>query len=251
VRKRVAFIAKIVQDIRQTCERREALGRMTMTLNEGGASEERIRALALPLWESAARPYGVALDFWLMAEQMVLEMMTASARMQAKATSEVPAAVAGVLPEAVPVSRIAELAECMWEAAGRQYGMAQDFWLAAERHVLAMVRAASVPPASPLAGWAGELASLPPKPYLDRIRQLAFYLWEAAGRQYGNALDYWLKAEQEVLETMATVARVAEAAAASPAATPRGTTGADAAATVAAAPVKVRAVRRPAVKRKT
>ena len=43
-----------------------------------------------PSGNSAARPYGMAMDFWLMAEQMVLEMMAATARMQDKATSAPP-----------------------------------------------------------------------------------------------------------------------------------------------------------------
>ncbi len=36
----------------------------------------------------------------------------------------------------------------------------------------------------------------------NRIQQLAFTMWEAAGRQHGMAMDYWLEAEREVLRTM-------------------------------------------------
>ena len=111
------------------------------------AVEENIRKLAQPLWESAARPYGMAMDFWLMAEQMVLELMTVTARMHDKATSAPPLPLMDELPSAVPVGKVRELAECMWESAGRQYGMAQDYWLSAERHVLAMMRAAAALPA--------------------------------------------------------------------------------------------------------
>lgn len=32
-----------------------------------------------------------------------------------------------------------------------------------------------------------------------RIRQVAYMLWEASGRDHGRALDFWLAAEQEVL----------------------------------------------------
>jgi hypothetical protein len=169
--------------------------------------EENIRKLAQPLWESAAQPYGMAMDFWLMAEQMVLEMMAATARMQDKATGAPPLPAIGALPSAVPVDRVRELAECMWESAGRQYGMAQDYWLAAERHVLTMMRAATALPAPGCSNpWAAELNSLSPAAYLERIRSIAYYYWEAAGRGYGRALDYWLQAERDLLNMAAAEA---------------------------------------------
>jgi Protein of unknown function (DUF2934) len=171
------------------------------------AVEENIRGLAQPLWESAARPYGMAMDFWLMAEQMVLEMMAASARMQHKALSPPPPPTVGELPSAAPVAKVRALAECMWDSAGRQYGMAQDYWLSAERHVLTMMRAATaLPPRENAKPWAAELCSLEPSAYLERIRLMAYYSWEAAGRRYGQALDYWLNAEREILSIMAAVA---------------------------------------------
>lgn len=161
------------------------------------AVEEQVRALAQPLWESAARPYGMAMDFWLMAEQMVMEMMAASARMSLTMLGEPPAPPKNA-PEAVPVAQVRALAQCMWESAGRHYEMAQDFWLAAERHVMAMVRAAGISDASP---FVQDLSTLTPSAYLDRIRASAYYLWEAAGRQYGQAMEFWLTAERQTLAT--------------------------------------------------
>lgn len=35
----------------------------------------------------------------------------------------------------------------------------------------------------------------------DRIREVAYMMWESAGRQYGMAMEYWLEAEREVLKT--------------------------------------------------
>jgi Protein of unknown function (DUF2934) len=171
-------------------------------------TEEDVRGLAQPLWESAARPYGMALDFWLMAEQMVLEMMAASARIQDAAFRPPPPPLAGEeLPSAVPVWKVRALAECMWESAGRQFGMAQDYWLSAERHVLTMLRAAtSLPSDEKMQPWAAELFALEPTAYLERIRLMAYNYWEAAGQRYGQALDYWLRAEREMLNTMATAA---------------------------------------------
>ena len=168
--------------------------------------EENIRKLAQPLWELAARPYGMAMDFWLMAEQMVLEMMVATARMHDKATSAPPPPSVDELPSAFPVGKVRELAECMWELAGRQYGMAQDYWLSAERHVLAMMHAATaLPPPGSLSSNAriAELLDLSPSAYLQRIRSMAYEYWEAAGRGYGQALDYWLQAERNILSAMA------------------------------------------------
>ena len=173
------------------------------------AIEENIRNLARPLWESAARPYGMAMDFWLMAEQMVLEMMAATARVQDKATSAPPLPSIGELPSAAPVGKVRELAECMWESAGRQYGMAQDYWLSAERHVLAMMRAATtlpVPGSLNSNARTAELLDLSPSAYLERIRSMAYDYWEATGRGYGRALDYWLQAERNMLSMMAAEA---------------------------------------------
>lgn len=47
-----------------------------------------------------------------------------------------------------------------------------------------------------------------------RIRDLAYALWESAGRQQGMAMEYWLQAEKEV---MTTVQRMASAAMPKPA----------------------------------
>jgi hypothetical protein len=187
--------------------------------------DERIRGLAQPLWESAARPYGVALDFWLMAEQMVIEMMSATARLQNKAASPPPPL--SELPDGMPVARVREMAECMWQSAGRQYGVAQDFWLAAEQHVLAMLRVSAFPVRDDNQAWATEVASLSPTAYLERIRLRAYYYWEAAGRHYGQALDYWLEAERDMLKMMWTATQggsepSAPADGISPAGAPKG-----------------------------
>lgn len=194
--------------------------------------DERIRGLAQPLWESAARPYGVALDFWLMAEQMVMEMMSTTARLQNKAASPPPPPLSE-FPDGMPVARVREMAECMWESAGRQYGVAQDFWLAAERHVLAMLRMGAFPARDEKQAWAAEVASLSPAAYLERIRLMAYYSWEAAGRHYGQALDCWLQAERDMLKMMGMATQgagqppSAPADGISPAGAPKGAAAAD------------------------
>lgn len=196
-----------------------------------GNLDERIRGLAQPLWESAARPYGMAIDFWLMAEQMVMEVVTTTARLQSKAAARA-APPDGELPEGMPVARVRELAECMWEAAGRQYGMTQDFWLAAERHVLAMLRASAFPTDSEKPGWPADLAKLSPAAYLEQIRRMAYYYWEATGRSYGNTLDYWLQAERDLLSMMSAATEGGDrtsppADGVSPAGAPKGAAASD------------------------
>ncbi len=160
--------------------------------------EIRIRSLAHPLWESAARPYGMALDFWLMAEQMILEMLTASARLATTAAGETMVSASGDDRAAAPINWVQDLAHCMWENAGKQYDLALDCWLAAEKHALALSRATAA-----AREGAKDLAALPAPAYLEHIRRNAYMLWESAGRQYGNALDYWLQAERQVLSAVA------------------------------------------------
>ena len=41
-----------------------------------------------------------------------------------------------------------------------------------------------------------------------RIRYLAYLMWESAGRQQGMAMEYWLKAESEVMSTLQAAARM-------------------------------------------
>lgn len=173
--------------------------------------EIRIRSLAHPLWESAARPYGMALDFWLMAEQMILEMLTASARLATTAAGETLVSAGDDDRARAPIGRVQDLAHCMWENAGRQYELALDCWLSAEKHAFAMTRAATA-----AREGAQELAALPAPAYLEHIRRNAYLLWDSAGRQYGNALDYWLQAERQVLQAMTEAAASASAAASAP-----------------------------------
>lgn len=36
----------------------------------------------------------------------------------------------------------------------------------------------------------------------ERVRDLAYMMWESAGRQQGLAMQYWLAAEKDVMEVM-------------------------------------------------
>jgi hypothetical protein len=105
----------------------------------------------------------------------------------------------------------------------------------------------------------------------DRIREIAYLMWESAGRQHGMAMEYWLSAEQEVLSTLQAAAqrmipdaaKTKSAAKSEPAKTdrpaleapaseapPASVAAAPSAASVAAAPSAASAAR-PAVRRAT
>lgn len=194
--------------------------------------EYQVNNLAYHLWLSAGREYGRALEFWIMAEQMVWELAVASARLSGSAT-EVGAAAKRTTPAiaAKYVERIRELACCMWNAAGAEWGRAMDYWIAAERHVTTMLMVpgamaetfhAEPSNTEPLnAGpadaepwemnvgrnlesvsrhfWADE--------YLDAIRADAYYMWEKAGRELGDdPLAFWLAAERQMLGRLETAA---------------------------------------------
>jgi hypothetical protein len=40
----------------------------------------------------------------------------------------------------------------------------------------------------------------------DKVRELAYLMWESAGRQQGMAMNYWLTAEKDILNTMQAAA---------------------------------------------
>ncbi len=64
--------------------------------------------------------------------------------------------------------------------------------------------------------------------FQNRINEMAYLMWETAGRQQGMAMEYWLQAEKEVMSTAQRAAErmipkaknapAAQAAAAKPAA---------------------------------
>jgi hypothetical protein len=65
-----------------------------------------------------------------------------------------------------------------------------------------MLRVSAFPARDDKNAWAAEIANLSPAAYLERIRLMAYYYWEAAGRGYGQTLDCWLQAERDMLKIM-------------------------------------------------
>jgi hypothetical protein len=194
--------------------------------------EYQVSNLAYHLWISAGREYGRALEFWIMAEQMVWELAVASARLSESAT-QVGAAAQRTAPAiaAKSVQRIRELAYCMWQAAGAEWGRAMDHWIAAERHVTtmlmvpgAMAEISNVEPSNTGPLDAGPADAKPSglnaerniepvcnrfsaDEYLNAIRTDAYHMWEKAGREHSeDPLAFWLEAERQMLHRLETAA---------------------------------------------
>ena len=170
--------------------------------------EHDIRNLAYHIWLTAGSDFSrTALDFWVMAEQMMIELTADSAR---RANTAATAAVenAAAWPSALRtlyLYRIRELAHNMWATSIEQRDRSMDYWLAAEKHLRLLAESAA---RTAGANFGAEdvlirtFETLAPTSYLEQIRKNAYQLWEAAGRQYGSALDFWLVAERKFLDSL-------------------------------------------------
>ncbi len=170
--------------------------------------EHEIRNLAYHIWQTAGRDFSrTALDFWVMAEQMVIEMTADSARQVSTTATTVLENVAA-WPSALRtlyLYRIRELAHSMWLASAEQRDRSMDYWLAAEKHLRLLTESAARSAGASLGkeeALAKTFETFSPANYLEQIRKTAYQLWETAGRQYGSALDFWLAAEQKVLDSL-------------------------------------------------
>jgi hypothetical protein len=171
--------------------------------------DNQVNNLAYHLWLSAGREYQRAVDFWIMAEQMVWELATASARLSGSAV-ELGAAIERTAPAIASsyLQRIQELAYFMWEASGAQCGRALDYWIAAERHVTTMMVVSGEMATSATGEESGGPDDFSAETYLNEIRTGAYYMWEKAGREHsGDHLGFWLAAERQVLDRIEADAR--------------------------------------------
>lgn len=171
--------------------------------------EPEIRNLAYHLWQSAGHEFGqTALDFWEMAERMVVELTADSVR-RANAAAASAIETAAAWPSALRalyLYRVRELAHHMWSASTEQHERSMDYWLAAEKHLRLLTESAVRAAGASLGreeAAVNAFEAFSPANYLEQIRETAYYLWEAAGRQYGSTLDFWLAAEQKMMESLA------------------------------------------------
>ena len=177
--------------------------------------EPDIRNLAYHLWQTAGRDFSqTALDFWAMAERMVIELTADSARRASAATA---AAVenAAAWPSALRALyryRVRELARDMWAASVERRDRALDYWLAAEQHLRLLAESAARTAGARLGReevLARTLETFSPADYLEQIRKTAYHLWETAENQHQSALEFWLAAESRFLESQAATATAA------------------------------------------
>ncbi len=170
--------------------------------------EHDIRNLAYHIWLSAGHEFSCALDFWVGAEQMVIEMTAASAR-QANAAVASAVEAASSWPSALRalyLYRVRELARCMWSASTDQRDHSMDYWLAAEKHLRLLTESAARTAGASVGredAMIKTFETFSPASYLEQIRKTAYQLWETAGRQYGSTLDFWLAAENKIMESLA------------------------------------------------
>lgn len=171
--------------------------------------EPEIRNLAHHLWQTAGRDFGqTALDFWAMAERMVVEMTVDSVRRTNVATA---AAVenAAAWPAALRALyhyRVRELARGMWAASAEQRDWSLDYWLAAEQHLRLLIELAARTAGARLGreeALARTFETFSAADYLEQIRKTAYQLWETAENRHQSALEFWLAAESRFLESQA------------------------------------------------
>jgi hypothetical protein len=171
--------------------------------------EQEIRSLAYHIWRTAGNEFGrTALDFWVMAERMVIELTADSVRLANMATTSAvetatswPSALC-----ALYLYRVRELARYMWSTGTEQRERAMDYWLAAEKHLQLLAESTARTVGASLGreeALARTFESFSPANYLEQIRKVAYQLWEAAGSRYGSALDFWLEAEKMIMDSLA------------------------------------------------
>lgn len=171
--------------------------------------EPDIRNLAYHLWQTAGREFGqTALDFWAMAERMVVEMTVDSIR-RANTTTATAVENAAVWPSALRALyryRVRELARDMWAASAERRDRALDFWLAAEQHLRLLAESAACTAAATLGreeALTRTFEGFSAADYLEQIRKIASQLWETAENQHQSALVFWLAAEHQFMKSLA------------------------------------------------
>lgn len=171
--------------------------------------EHDIRHLAYGLWQTAGREFSqTALDFWGMAERMVIEVTADSVRQVNTATASVIENATAWPPalRSLYLYRVRELARCMWSTSTEQRDRSMDYWLAAEKHLRLLTESAARTTGvhfgrEELLAKAFETFS--PADYLEQIRKTAYHLWETAEGQHHSAIDFWLAAENRIMESLA------------------------------------------------
>lgn len=171
--------------------------------------EHEIRDLAYHIWRSAQDQFGQAIDFWVMAEKMVVELTAASAGLANTTAASVTEAATNwpTALRALYFYRVGQLAQLMCQASTEHQERSMDYWLAAEKHLRLLIDSAvrgSGTSQSTVEAIAKTFENFSPVGYLEQIRKTAYSLWETSGGHYGSALDFWLAAEKQIMEALAS-----------------------------------------------
>lgn len=176
--------------------------------------EDSVRELAYGISRASGSPTSFCLDHWL-AAKYVFESNEADRVERA----EFFAPIYGVFQSEELRQLIEALAYYMWDDAGRPANTALDFWISAHRHGLAIAAGAIVNALADAANGGTSIKlqnseiklkeiaiklieEFPVREHLAQIRRTAFYLWQASSGLTGGALDYWLVAENRILDEM-------------------------------------------------
>jgi len=95
----------------------------------------------------------------------------------------------------------------MWSASSEQHDRSLDYWLAAEKHLRLLTESVARTTGASLGReevFLEVFETFSPTTHLEQIRKRAYLLWESAGRQYSSTLDFWLAAEQKILDSLTT-----------------------------------------------
>ncbi len=101
-------------------------------------------------------------------------------------------------------SQVNSLAYHLWLSAGREYRRVVDFWSMAEQMVWELAVATTRMSGSAMEAGVDPDRTAPTiaATYLQRVHELAYFMWEASGAQCGRAMEFWLAAERHVMTMM-------------------------------------------------
>lgn len=180
-----------------------------------GVGRKVIEEFAFALSQIVGQHVAASEDYWRAAEKLVFNLTAAMAKTPwGSRDREVQTRkLIAAFPLAAYEHDIQNLATEMWSRAEawnrtreHYFGRAIDVWTSAEKHLLALITGLIRTAASADAAATEvvkELQSFSPEKHLDRIRNLAYEIWKAAGEPYGEALTYWLQAEKQILQQIA------------------------------------------------
>jgi hypothetical protein len=166
---------------------------------------EPVNLAANQMWRATECGSAQALDNWLASEKYVLSLASIARKFTGAA-----------IPDEKSLSRLSQafspyaylrsvqlLAAQMASDSGQQPASHGDYWLSAERYVVALVvsssnMAKSLPDA--IDTLTTTFRDLSPLERLQRVRNEAFLLWCGTGADWADPLPFWLDAERKYLE---------------------------------------------------